>query len=240
MEKPEINTELPTANSASELSASSYHPVFLTIEKNGYHLQNHPRSPELEVIGKALQHERKDKKPEHFIILHLIASKDTPFSRIRETIRTVARAGYADLFLIVKQHTQSKNNIARGLPLRLPVADGSAPPSIDPLFIKATVNGSIIVQSRADKKLLDTGMNLRNLPLLISHIETYSALATAGENTPYSEIHVESNVPYQRAIDVLNALQSTGVSKIFFTDDSARIEPNRKIKPRSTPRYRDL
>jgi biopolymer transport protein ExbD len=94
----------------------------------------------------------------------------------------------------------------------------STQPKIDPMFIKVDAAGAVFTGAGDAQQSLDTDASVRELPLLNSQLQLYSAAAKSAGNNPLVQIWVDPGTTQQRVIDVLNALAAVGISSVTFTD----------------------
>lgn len=104
------------------------------------------------------------------------------------------------------------------LDMRLPAAVATdTPPDIDPMFIRVDAAGAIFVGTGANQEPLDVDED-RNVPMLSTRLDLYSAQANAAGAVPLVQIYADANATQQRVIDVLNALARFSISSVTFTD----------------------
>lgn len=112
----------------------------------------------------------------------------------------------------IKQKEQDANML---LPSAAP---SDSQPDIKPFFIKVDRQGHIYANTGAAQELLDSNPNERNLPMLDSRVETYSASARLGDSKPVVQIYVEGEAEQQRVMDVIDVLRKHQIDHLTFTD----------------------
>lgn len=220
LEAPEIEIKLPLASHASKSSCCHRNRVFLTLGKEGYHVENYTTTADLPALYEILKKARHEMQPGHLPLIYLISPPDLPFSKVSLAVRAASKAGFADIFFVSKRKPNSGNHLNHGILLQLPVPDGSSPPAITPVFIKANAQGDIFIHTGAHQELLDVGSYLRHFPKLNERLDVYCAAARAGGLVPHAQVYIEPKACHQRAIDILNALHSVGIKDIVFTNVS--------------------
>lgn len=105
------------------------------------------------------------------------------------------------------------------LPMSLPAANPSnEQPKIEPMFIRVDAAGTIYTGVGAGQQQLDQNADDRNVPLLDSQLDLYSAAARSAGSNPLVQVWVDPGTTQQRVIDVLNSLAGAGISSVTFTD----------------------
>lgn len=105
------------------------------------------------------------------------------------------------------------------LPMSLPAANPSnEQPKIEPMFIRVDAAGAIYTGVGAAQQQLDTDSSVRDVPLLDSQLDLYSAAARSAGSNPLVQVFVDPGTTQQRVIDVLNGLAKAGISSVTFTD----------------------
>ncbi len=91
-------------------------------------------------------------------------------------------------------------------------------PPIPPIVIRIDQKGAVITGTGESELLLDTDVDSRDLPLLLSQLELYKNAATSSGDIPKVMLEVNENVRQQRTIDVLNAFAAAGISSVAFNE----------------------
>jgi biopolymer transport protein ExbD len=105
------------------------------------------------------------------------------------------------------------------LAMSLPAANPSnEQPKIEPMFIRVDAAGVIYSGVGAGQRQLDQDASVREVPLLDSQLDFYSAAARSAGRTPLVQVYVDPGATQQRVIDVLNSLAGAGISSVTFTD----------------------
>ena len=105
------------------------------------------------------------------------------------------------------------------LPMSLPASNASnEQPKIEPMFIRVDASGTIYTGTGAAQQQLDSDPSVREVPLLSSQLELYSAAANSAGSKPLVQVYVDPGATQQRVIDVLNALAGAKISSVTFTD----------------------
>ncbi|BDS08017.1 hypothetical protein NT6N_30570 [Oceaniferula spumae] len=214
----EIDTQLPVADFSHSSPCSAANRVFVTLSGPNFRINNGFETDDMEKLYSGLSEKRSETKQNEFPLIYLIAPAETTFDQIRSAIRTAAKAGFADIFLVTKRTPASGNYLKHGLLLRLPTASGLSPPSIEPIFVRSDRDGSIFINTGPSQEALDHCREKRSLPKLNETLDNYAACARAGGFEPIAQIHIDSSATYQRAIDVMNAMQRCHIRHITFTD----------------------
>jgi biopolymer transport protein ExbD len=105
-----------------------------------------------------------------------------------------------------------------GLALPNPKRTETVLPPIPPMVLRINEQGAVIAGNGSYEQTLDTDPDSRELPLLLSQLELYSAAAKSAGDTPSVLLEVNENVRQQRMIDVLNAFAATGISSVAFNE----------------------
>jgi biopolymer transport protein ExbD len=105
------------------------------------------------------------------------------------------------------------------LGMSLPAANPSnEQPKIEPMFIRVDAAGVIYTGVGAGQQQLDSDAGVRDVPLLDSQLDLYSAAARSAGSTPLVQVYVDPGATQQRVIDVLNSLAGAEISSVTFTD----------------------
>jgi len=119
-------------------------------------------------------------------------------------------------FIVTSTITPREQDLGMALPANSPPS--SSQPEIGPMFIKVDAAGAVFAGTGDAQQSLDTDATVRELPLLNSQLQLYSAAAKSAGNNPLVQIWVDPGTTQQRVIDVLNALAAVGISSVTFTD----------------------
>ena len=119
-------------------------------------------------------------------------------------------------FIVTSTITPREQDLGMALPANSPPS--SAQPKIDPMLIRVDAAGAIFAGAGDAQQSLDTDASVRELPLLNSQLQLYSAAAKSAGNNPLVQIWVDPGTTQQRVIDVLNALAAVEISSVTFTD----------------------
>lgn len=118
-------------------------------------------------------------------------------------------------FLVTTTIVRSETDTNMQLPAAAPSDDI---PEIKPLFIRVDGEGIISLGAGQAQERLDDDPNSRSLPLLTERLDEYATGARAAGQDPLVQVYVDGEAEHQRAIDVINALRSKGITKVTFTD----------------------
>jgi biopolymer transport protein ExbD len=118
-------------------------------------------------------------------------------------------------FLVTSTITPRETDLGMSLPAANP---SSEQPKIEPMFIRVDATGVIYSGVGAGQQQLDTDASVRDVPLLDSQLNLYSAAALSAGGNPLVQVYVDPGTTQQRVIDVLNALAGAGISSVTFTD----------------------
>jgi biopolymer transport protein ExbD len=119
-------------------------------------------------------------------------------------------------FIVTSTITPREQDLGMALPANSPPT--STQPKIDPMLIRVDAAGAIYTGAGDAQQSLDTDATVRELPLLNSQLQLYSAAAKSAGNNPLVQIWVDPGTTQQRVIDVLNALAAVEISSVTFTD----------------------
>ncbi len=86
------------------------------------------------------------------------------------------------------------------------------------MFIRVDASGAIFSGTGSGAQPLDSDVSVREVPLLDSQLDLYSAAATSAGSKPLVQVYVDPGALQQRVIDVLNALAGAGIVSVTFTD----------------------
>lgn len=118
-------------------------------------------------------------------------------------------------FIVTSTITPRETDLGMALPAAAP---SSEQPKIEPMFIRVDAPGIIYTGVGAGQQQLDSDTSVREVPLLDSQLDLYSAAARSAGSTPLVQVYVDPGATQQRVIDVLNALAGAGISSVTFTD----------------------
>jgi biopolymer transport protein ExbD len=119
-------------------------------------------------------------------------------------------------FLVTTTIQKRETDLGLRLPGKYPATDNQPP--IDPMSIRIDAAGAVFSGIASREILLDTDANMRDLPLLRQHVETYAGAARASGTSPMVQITADDAASEQRVVDVLNALAGEQIADIAFTD----------------------
>jgi biopolymer transport protein ExbD len=118
-------------------------------------------------------------------------------------------------FIVTSSVTIRESDLAMSLPAANP---GKEQPKIEPMFIRVDAAGVIYTGVGAGQQQLDSDSSVREVPLLDSQLDLYSAAARSAGSNPLVQVYVDPGATQQRVIDVLNSLAGAGISSVTFTD----------------------
>ncbi|MFK7850619.1 MAG: ExbD/TolR family protein [Akkermansiaceae bacterium] len=118
-------------------------------------------------------------------------------------------------FLVTSTITPREQDLGMALPASTP---SDEQPKIEPMFIKVEASGQIFTGTGPSQQAMDSDGSVRDLPLLSSQLELYSAAAKSAGSNPLVQIYVDPGSTQQRVIDVLNALAGVKITSVTFTD----------------------
>jgi biopolymer transport protein ExbD len=118
-------------------------------------------------------------------------------------------------FLVTSTITPREQDLGMSLPAANP---SNEQPKIEPMFIRVDAAGVIYAGVGAGQQQLDQDATVREVPLLDSQLDLYSAAARSAGSNPLVQVYVDPGATQQRVIDVLNALAGAGISSVTFTD----------------------
>lgn len=124
-------------------------------------------------------------------------------------------------FLATMTIVPRETDLALALPATI---DAGGSPPIPPMVIRVAADGSIFAGGGLGESPLDAGPGGREVPLLVSQLELYTAAARSAGDEPMVLLRVDADSRQQRVIDVLNALGGVQISSVTFEDlvDSSR------------------
>jgi biopolymer transport protein ExbD len=118
-------------------------------------------------------------------------------------------------FLVTSTITPRETDLGMSLPAANP---SNEQPKIEPMFIRVDAAGVIYTGVGAGQQQLDQDASSRDVPLLDSQLDLYSAAARSAGSNPLVQVFVDPGATQQRVIDVLNSLAGAGISSVTFTD----------------------
>lgn len=118
-------------------------------------------------------------------------------------------------FLVTSTITPRETDLGMSLPAANP---SNEQPKIEPMFIRVDAAGVIYTGVGAGQQQLDSKPGVREVPLLDSQLDLYSAAARSAGSTPLVQVYVDPGATQQRVIDVLNSLAGAEISSVTFTD----------------------
>ena len=176
----------------------------------------HASSSDREQLMESLEELRDGCKSDGFEArLVVSAPAQTPFWKIREAIRTAAMLGICDIEFLVDQPSSRESAFHLGLPMA--IGCGVAP-GIEPLFVRVDADERVSIGHGASRLVLDHDKSDSTLPGLDERLRSYARAAEAASSVSSVQIHVDSNAPYQRMIDVLACVEWNGLERTNFTD----------------------
>lgn len=119
-------------------------------------------------------------------------------------------------FIVTSTITPRESDLGMALPAGAPPTGEQ--PDIEPFYIKVDATGTVYTGVGPAQQPMDSDTSLRDLPLLSSQLEMYNNAARAASSTPLVQIFAEEGSTQQRVIDVLNALATSGINTVTFTD----------------------
>ena len=105
-----------------------------------------------------------------------------------------------------------------GMSLPGPSSENQVPSPIAPMFIRVDDSGAVFTGTGLEEQAMDSNPESRDLPLLSSQLALYADAARSSMDTPLVQLLVGSGATQQRVVDVLNALASSQISAVTFTD----------------------
>jgi biopolymer transport protein ExbD len=118
-------------------------------------------------------------------------------------------------FLVTSTITPRETDLGMSLPAAAPSTEQ---PKIEPMFIRVDAAGFIYTGVGAGQQQLDSDAGSREVPLLDSQLDLYSAAARSAGSNPLVQVYVDPGAIQQRVIDVLNSLANAGITSVTFTD----------------------
>jgi len=118
-------------------------------------------------------------------------------------------------FLVTTTIQPREQDLKMALPASAPSSDVM---DLAPMFIKVDRSGSIFSGTGSEQEVLDTDVQVRELPMLKERLDSYANAARAGGKEPMVQIWADSEASQQRVIDVLNCLASAKIKSVTFTD----------------------
>jgi biopolymer transport protein ExbD len=118
-------------------------------------------------------------------------------------------------FIVTSTVTPRETDLGMALPAAAPSTEQ---PKIEPMFIRVDVAGIIYTGVGAGQQQLDSDSSVREVPLLDSQLDLYSAAARSAGSNPLVQVYVDPGTTQQRVIDVLNSLAGAGITSVTFTD----------------------
>lgn len=118
-------------------------------------------------------------------------------------------------FIVTSTITPRETDLGMALPAAAPSTEQ---PKIEPMFIRVDAAGIIYTGVGAGQQQLDSDSSVRDVPLLDSQLDLYSAAARSAGSNPLVQVYVDPGTTQQRVIDVLNSLAGAGITSVTFTD----------------------
>lgn len=118
-------------------------------------------------------------------------------------------------FIVTSTITPRETDLGMALPAAAPSTEQ---PKIEPMFIRVDATGIIYTGVGAGQQQLDSDSSVRDVPLLDSQLDLYSAAARSAGSNPLVQVYVDPGTTQQRVIDVLNSLAGAGITSVTFTD----------------------
>lgn len=118
-------------------------------------------------------------------------------------------------FLVTSTIVPREQDLGMSLPAANPSTEQ---PKIEPMFIRVDAAGVIYTGVGAGQQQLDQDASVREVPLLDSQLDLYSAAARSAGSNPLVQVFVDPGATQQRVIDVLNALAGASITSVTFTD----------------------
>ncbi len=190
------------------------------MSEQGWNINGGSPTKDLDQLEDEIKDEKRELDSKGYPALVLIeADGAVYFDKIRNIVRTSARAGVDRFLFATKKHEMHPNELEHALLLEIPVRMGCGPaPVLEPLFIKVDSSHQILINKGPGQELVEPETAPRELHELNSRLEAYIACARAGGQAPQCEIYISKSCSYQRFIDVLNTLTLHDISNYVFTD----------------------
>lgn len=119
-------------------------------------------------------------------------------------------------FIVTSTIAPREQDLGLGLPGGIPPVNQQPP--IPPMAVRINDQGAVIAGLGDDERVLDSDVNQRDLPLLVSQLLLYKDAALSATDIPSVQLQVDENVRQQRVIDVLNAFAAAGINMVAFND----------------------
>jgi len=107
------------------------------------------------------------------------------------------------------------------LPMTLPGPNASTSVTLEDMIriqIGVKSNGSIVMNSGEDEEVLDTDVEINEIPQTKERLKMMNDLARSNGSELFVEIVFDKGVTHQRFIDVLNCLKGEGLNKMAIRD----------------------
>ena len=118
-------------------------------------------------------------------------------------------------FLVTSTISPRETDLGMSLPAANP---SNEQPKIEPMFIRVDAAGVIYTGVGAGQQQLDSDASVRDVPLLDSQLDLYSAAARSAGSNPLVQVYVDPGATQQRVIDVLTPHAGAQTSALTFTD----------------------
>jgi len=222
-----VTARVPIGNRFGDLPVSSYSDK-LTATDSGYieavidgelaeihhpngYLDSTVAGQSFEKVVEGISRSVSNQQPAPPLLISATAS--TKFLTLRPLIHSAAAAGIYRVLFLVNSDTEGTGIIRIELP-----NTGKATPKIEPFFIRIDEKGKIFTGTGASRTRLDNAADDRNLEILNSQLELFSAAAkSTGYEIVPCQIYVNPEASYQRMIDLLAAVTKWGL-KPYLTD----------------------
>lgn len=213
--------DLPVASAATQIKGNQVQFIEVQYSSSGWNVQGGAITDDLDIIEDQIKAAKQASEVEGYTPLVLIeADSSVAFKHIRAAIRTSAKAGIDEFRFAVRQHPMHLSELENVLSFdtHLSYHLGGDGPAIAPMFIKASKDGDIYVNTGPEQELIETKPHSRELQELSWRVAAFKAAAIAGAQAPLLQVWADGETPYQRVIDLINLFRSHGIEREMFVD----------------------
>jgi biopolymer transport protein ExbD len=116
-------------------------------------------------------------------------------------------------FIVTSTIMPRESDLAMALP-----TPGDSASVTESIVIRIDASGEILTGTGTGSQVMDADPEVRDLPQLTQYLEMISAASRAAGSIQTVRIDADDQATQQRVIDVLNALASTGIKHVTFSD----------------------
>ncbi|MEG0024792.1 MAG: biopolymer transporter ExbD [Akkermansia sp.] len=119
------------------------------------------------------------------------------------------------IYFIVATTLVQERKLEMAMPGGVSSAEAKA---VEPGLVRIDEGGTIYWGKPENQLVVDSDVHNHELPVLVDALNNLKTAAEAVDTKPVVQLWVESGVPHQRVIDVLNALAKAGIKSVGLTN----------------------